>query len=203
MKIFFKKILKEGGTGFTMIELLIVIAVLGVLAVAVLSAINPIEQINRGKDTGSRSDAEQLLSAVDRYYTTKGYYPWRSSPTLGADAQAWLRIIAFATWQDDLAVSVLSKLDGTAVGAAGTAELKASFTGRISGAGYNYMYVYNGGVQGNSTYVCFNGKSKSFQSEASERCAGTKGSIPADLVVANVCNVVVDGVAGQYMTCLP
>jgi prepilin-type N-terminal cleavage/methylation domain-containing protein len=48
--------------GFTMIELLIVIAVLGILAVAVLAQLTS-EQINRGRDTGSRSDAEQLISA--------------------------------------------------------------------------------------------------------------------------------------------
>jgi prepilin-type N-terminal cleavage/methylation domain-containing protein len=65
--------------GFTMIELLIVIAVLGILAVAVLASINPIEQINRGRDTGSRGDAEQLISAIDRYYAAKGYYPWMTT----------------------------------------------------------------------------------------------------------------------------
>ena len=61
--------------GFTMIELLVVIAVLGILAAAVLSAINPIEQINKGRDTGHRSDAEQLLSAVDRYFALHELYP--------------------------------------------------------------------------------------------------------------------------------
>ena len=66
-------------SGFTMIELLVVIAILGILAVAVLSAINPIEQINRGRDTGSRSDAEQLLSAIDRYNAFNGYFPWVTS----------------------------------------------------------------------------------------------------------------------------
>src|SRR3989304_3138472 len=64
--------------GFTMIELLIVIAILGILAIAVLAAINPIEQINRGRDTGSRSDAEQLISAIDRFYAFNGYYPWQT-----------------------------------------------------------------------------------------------------------------------------
>jgi len=63
--------------GFTMIELLIVITILGILAVAVLSAINPIEQINRGRDTGSQSDTEQFLSSVDRYNAFQGYYPWQ------------------------------------------------------------------------------------------------------------------------------
>jgi len=75
-------------TGFTMIELLIVIAVLGVLAVAVLSAINPIEQINRGRDTGSRSDAEQLLSAFDRFYTSQQIYPWQRPAASPADPEA-------------------------------------------------------------------------------------------------------------------
>ena len=63
--------------GFTMIELLIVITILGILAVAVLSAINPIEQINRGRDTGSISDAEQLLGAADRFNAFQGHYPWQ------------------------------------------------------------------------------------------------------------------------------
>ena len=49
-----------------MIELLIVIAILGILAVAVLAAINPIDRLT-GRDTGTRSDAEQLLGAIDRF----------------------------------------------------------------------------------------------------------------------------------------
>jgi prepilin-type N-terminal cleavage/methylation domain-containing protein len=76
--------------GFTMIELLIVIAVLGILAVAVLAAINPIEQIKRGKDTGSRSDAEQQISAIDRFYASQGYYPWMTGAAdLLNEPQPW------------------------------------------------------------------------------------------------------------------
>lgn len=63
--------------GFTMIELLVVISILGILAVAVLSAINPIEQINRGRDTRSRSDAEQLVTSIERYNAFQQYYPWQ------------------------------------------------------------------------------------------------------------------------------
>jgi len=62
--------------GFTLIELLIVIVIIGILAVAVLSAINPIEQINKSKDAGMRSDANELLNAYERYYTTHRKYPW-------------------------------------------------------------------------------------------------------------------------------
>ena len=72
-----KRILAQ--LGFTMIELLVVIAVIGVLAVAVLSSINPIEQINKGRDTGHRSDAAQLINAIDRYYAIHEIYPWNDA----------------------------------------------------------------------------------------------------------------------------
>src|SRR3989344_9674224 len=62
--------------GFTLIELLVVISVIAVLAVAVLSSINPVEQINKAKDTASKSDAAEILNAMERYYATFGCYPW-------------------------------------------------------------------------------------------------------------------------------
>ncbi len=62
--------------GFTLVELLIVIALIGVLAVAVLAAINPLEQLNRARDTGMESDASQLLAAIDRYYASHEEFPW-------------------------------------------------------------------------------------------------------------------------------
>src|SRR3989338_2851312 len=113
--------------GFTMIELLIVIAVLGILAVAVIAAINPIEQINRSKDTGSRSDAEQLIGAVDRYYTSKGYYPWQSgaTDTTNADAASWVPIDG----ANALTNSILTALSGQ------TGELKDAYISRVQATG--------------------------------------------------------------------
>lgn len=187
--------------GFTLIELLIVIAVLGILAVAVLSAINPIEQINRSRDTGSRSDAEQLLGAIDRYYATNGYYPWRSGASSGSDLQAMVQIDNATDWIDDAGTPVLEKLSGSTEG---TGELKSSFTSRITSPQYNFLYVYNGGESGYSTYICFNGKSKAFQTESGERCAGTRGAIPDDLPSTNVCAITIQGITGtQNLTCLP
>jgi general secretion pathway protein G len=72
---------KVQNKGFTLIELLIVIVLLGILAVAVLSAINPIEQIKKARDSGRKSDAAELLNAYERYFTTFGWYPWETTAT--------------------------------------------------------------------------------------------------------------------------
>lgn len=64
--------------GFTLIELLIVIAVLGILSVAVLSAINPVEQFRKARDSSRKSDAAELLNAYERYFTTSGCWPWEN-----------------------------------------------------------------------------------------------------------------------------
>jgi prepilin-type N-terminal cleavage/methylation domain-containing protein len=65
--------------GFTLVELLIVIALLGVIATIVIAAINPIEQANRAADAGMKADASQLVSAIQRYYATHSLYPWQSA----------------------------------------------------------------------------------------------------------------------------
>lgn len=172
--------------GFTMIELLIVIAVLGILAVAVLSAINPIEQINRGKDTGSRSDAEQLVSAIDRYYASKGYYPWALSAdsdntatfVTGSDVMTELNSATVEVGGETTKLQPLKLLS-----TGGASELKDSFVTRITTTGYNSLYLYNNGGVTSSTYACFKPKSASFREEAWKRCSvdGTPRSVNPDL----------------------
>ena len=162
MKKTFKK-------GFTMIELLIVIAVLGVLATAVLSAINPIEQINRGRDTGSRSDAEQVLSAVERFYTAQQYFPWMTGTADLTFVMPWTTLTTARGEAADEIVDTLST--GT-----GTEELKLSFATRLKTAKYE-LFIYHAEGSQNSTYVCFLPKSGSFKKEADDRCDGT---VPTD-----------------------
>jgi len=211
---FFSKLKSQAA--FTMIELLIVIAILGILAVAVLAAINPIEQINRGRDTGSRSDAEQLLSAIDRFYAYKGYYPWVTNPN-DTSAISVLRGVAFdqqipvdggdpiATWVDNSTSTpcyVLDKIsngnaDGTCVG---TNEVKRSFIDKIVKADYNHLYVFYSGDPGESLYVCFKPKSGAMQEEAATRCVDENGSgLPDDLqdIGSTIC------ATGAEYSCLP
>jgi prepilin-type N-terminal cleavage/methylation domain-containing protein len=182
--------------GFTMIELLIVIAVLGILAVAVLSAINPIEQINRGKDTGSQSDAEQLLNAIDRYYATQMMWPWMSDPETSAEAVAWQQA---PDLYDDAPTPVLVL---TKLSEARTGEIKKSFVDRVSGPKYNPLYIYYRGTEGDSEYICFMPKSGSFKESAKVRCGTDGAGLPEDLaedMVDTICNYTAD----EFMTCLP
>lgn len=211
--------------GFTMIELLIVISILGILAVAVLSAINPIEQINRGRDTGSRSDAEQLLSAIDRFYAFHGYYPWVMSAQADAAAiaQDW-QAVNDADWLarlddgSDSTCPVLTKLssgDEAIAGCEGGDEIKQSFVDRISQGSYNTLFVYNRGTQGDSTYVCFQPQSKAFVQEVADRLDPDKDDVfdnfPADYPAtmldgtspAAIGNDTDCGAAGGNCVCLP
>jgi prepilin-type N-terminal cleavage/methylation domain-containing protein len=218
--------------GFTMIELLIVITILGILAVAVLSAINPIEQINRGRDTGSQSDAEQLLSAIDRYNAFQGYYPWQ----LNADEldtsimvdEEGERIAASGNFDVGLPVMVssdevaafwddgegdagdchiLTRLstgdeDNHPIYCRGAQEIKDSFVNRLLDEGTRELYVYNAGTSGGSTYVCFIPRSGAFETAASDRCGA---GLPDDIGAAAVtflCGPDGEG-EGVPMSCLP
>ena len=73
--------------GFTLVELLIVIAIIGVLAVVVLIAINPVEQLAKTRDAGRISTVTQLGHAVQAYYTSHATqtnpYPSEGAPDPG------------------------------------------------------------------------------------------------------------------------
>ena len=62
--------------GFTMVELLVVISIIGILATAVLAALNPVEQLRKGRDTSRKADASTMLGALDRFQSSFGCYPW-------------------------------------------------------------------------------------------------------------------------------
>jgi prepilin-type N-terminal cleavage/methylation domain-containing protein len=212
--------LKSGG--FTMIELLIVISILGILAVMVLAAINPLEQINRGRDTAKRGDAEQLLGAFERYNAFNGYFPWQGDETdttaTDIDLQMTLVNSSWLANADGAGVEcpILERLSTAVVaGCVGTDELKASYIDRVDEDGGTTsvdneprgLYVYYEGNAGDNAYVCFSPQSAAFRNEAADRC--TQG-LPTDLEAAEaeVCPPTLNdlngaGEAGINMICLP
>jgi len=152
--------------GFTLVELLIVIALLGILAAAVLAAINPLEQANRASDARMRSDASQLLAAVDRYFVAQDEFPWiTETPTLTPDSN-----LTF-TSASDATVGVVGT--GGSAGYLITAnELKTEFTKRSfadttkclansTGGDTDCLYVGKDTGASSSVYACWLPKSNS------------------------------------------
>ncbi len=162
--------------GFTLVEMLIVIAVIGVLAVAVLSAINPVEQMRKARDTRRKSNAAELLNAIERYYAT---HEEHSAALLLAavDATDCVTVTAGDVIEsDDLADFVTEN------------ELKQEFIDRVTDtSGDNHLYV---GINQSTDLaaVCF-----AIESEA---------NIAKYTDVGTICD---DGATppGEYYVCVP
>lgn len=72
-----KKFLQKS---FTLIELIIVMAILAILATGLLVALDPVEQVRRGSDSNVRDQAAEITKGIQRYYAANASsstpYPW-------------------------------------------------------------------------------------------------------------------------------
>lgn len=67
------KSIKRADSGFTIVELLIVIVVIGILAALVLNTFSGIQE--RARDTERRTDINSLATQLEVYYADNGGYP--------------------------------------------------------------------------------------------------------------------------------
>lgn len=163
--------------GFTLVELLIVIALLGILAAAVLAAINPIEQANRARDTRLKSDSSQLLAAIDRYFASQSEMPW-ATPTDPAPALDWVDAA-------DVLVGICGDAACSTDGVLLTnLELKSEFRNRdflkSATPALNRVKVGKGAAASASVYSCFVPLSTSERQKTENlRSLGAVGGTPA------------------------
>ena len=89
------KAAKARSSGFTIVELLIVIVVIGILATLVIVTFSGIQQ--KGRNSQRQTDINAIASHVEAFYAEKGYYPtladlqsatFRSTYTKGLDPEA-------------------------------------------------------------------------------------------------------------------
>ena len=66
-------------SGFTLIEILIAVALIGIMAVGIIIALDPLAQIQKAQDAKRKSDLSQIQKALETYYQDYGRYP-QSSP---------------------------------------------------------------------------------------------------------------------------
>lgn len=166
---------------FTLVELLIVIALIAILSVAVLATINPIEQANKAKDAAVQNDAAEVLNAYERTYANKQAYPWMEYPT-ATGGTTFLTVDSALTLRSEAVGSGLcygvATAAYTAVGACNTSgtnlgkmiesdELKPSFVGKSefsSLVGTNpqdALWTVKTTGAGGGLYVCYIPKAKS------------------------------------------
>ena len=62
--------------GFTLIEILIVVAIIGILASVVLVGLGPLQR--QGRDARRISDLKQVQTGLELYYNRNGFYPTMS-----------------------------------------------------------------------------------------------------------------------------
>ena len=139
---------------FTLVELLIVIALIAILSVAVLATINPIEQSNKARDAAMKNDAAEVLGAYERYYASQTKYPWNIGAAADATAVLSSTSVGFG-------VIGLAGADGPLIS---TSELKTSFKSKkpfivANQAAEDVFYTYHN-ANTNDNYVCYFPKAK-------------------------------------------
>jgi prepilin-type N-terminal cleavage/methylation domain-containing protein len=70
---------RAGSRGFTLIEILIVVAIIAILASVVLVGLGPTQQA--GRDSRRLSDLSETQNGLELYYNKCGYYPGTAAPT--------------------------------------------------------------------------------------------------------------------------
>ncbi len=68
--------LKKRNSGFTIVELLIVIVVIGILALLVITTYSGIQA--KARNSKRSSDIKSLQTQIEAFYSQKGYYPSRT-----------------------------------------------------------------------------------------------------------------------------
>jgi len=61
--------------GFTLIEVILVIALVGVLSMVMISIINPPQQFKKARDVERKSDLRQIQAALELYRSDNSAYP--------------------------------------------------------------------------------------------------------------------------------
>lgn len=205
----YNKVKKAISDGFTLVELLIVIGLLGAIALIVISAINPIEQANRARDTRFKADGGQLVSAIDRYFAAKSEFPWMTLSSSYTTDSVWPFVSATDPGNGICSGTIGSPVcsaDGLLVS---NNELKTEFRSRdfIQNAATADKQIMIGKDSGasSSVYACFIPLAKSTREKS---CTDGKvytisGGARTAVSAGSCTGASVNWVTSGYYVCIP
>lgn len=75
--------------GFTLVEILVVIAMIGILATASMMLINPSFQLQKSRDSKRKADIKIIQSALELYRSEQGSYPASNNNSVVTCAQSF------------------------------------------------------------------------------------------------------------------
>lgn len=122
----------KGKKGFTLIEILIVVAIIAILASVVLVGLGPTQRA--GRDSRRLSDLHQVQNGLELFYGRCGYYPGTANcganTAITGGATSWASMSAALTGTASIGVAQIANDPNTAS-----------------------PYQYGSGGTGNNTYV--------------------------------------------------
>ena len=150
--------------GFTLIELIVVIAIMAILMVGLLITIDPQQQLARARDNNRKRGAIEINSALARYFSSNSSFPWGSDATVLPAEDAGL-VAALVT----------------------TGDLSFKYSSELGRSPYTGMIVTTeSAATGARSWVCFNPESLAASREPTTKYQ-SPGNGTCDPLMSNDC----------------
>lgn len=149
--------------GFTLIELIVVIAIVASLATATLAVLNPFGQFNKARDSRLKSDLSQIQKALESYYQDNNQYPASNNSyqiISGGNAVVW-----GAPWQPYMNIIPADAISG-----------------------HKYVYYSPAGGQAYYLYANLNNSKDPQACSSGNACASLAGNGISSNACGGICN---------------